>query len=112
MCPPLRSAFFDHFPQCPLDIWKGGSEGRAPGIDHDVPLRAELRAMQPESFPNAPFDAVADHRSADSARDSKPQSSRVPGWVWACQAKGREQGTGKADTVIIDGSELGRAQNP
>jgi hypothetical protein len=36
----------------------------------------------------------------------------VPRRVRVCQAKGREQGTGKADTVIIDGSEFGRAQDP
>ena len=112
MYPPLGSAFFDHLPQRPLDIRKGGAQRRAPRIDHDVPLRADFRAVQPERFPNAPFDPVADHRSADRARDGKPQPSRVPGRVRVCQAKGREQRTGEADTVIIDGSEFGSAQNP
>jgi hypothetical protein len=68
--------------------------------------------MQPERFPNAPFDPVADHRSTDRARHRKPQSSRAPGRVRVGQAKDREQGTGKADTVIIDGSKFSRAQDP
>ncbi len=112
MYPPLRSAFFDHFPQRPLDIRKGRAQHGAPGIDHDIPLRPDFGAMEPERFPNAPLNPVADHRSADRARHGKPQSRRVPGRVRVCQAKGREQGTGESDTVIIDGSEFGSAQNP
>jgi len=109
---PLRSAFFDHLPQRPLDIRKGGAQGSPAGVNHDIPLWSDFRAVQPEGFPNAPFDPVADHRSADRARHRKSQSSSASGRVRTSQAKGREQGTGKADTVIIDGSKFGRAQNP
>ncbi len=110
--PLLRSAFFDHLSQRPFEIRERRVERRPTGIDHDIPLRADFRAVQPERFPNPPLDSVADHRAADRPRNGKPQSSCFSGRVRVCQAKGREQGTGKANTVIIDGSEIGSAQNP
>ena len=110
--PPLRSAFFNYLPQRPLDIRKGRAQSRPPGIDHDVPLRADFRAVQPERFPDATLDPIADHRSADRPRHGETQPGRVSRRVRDCQAESREQGTGESDTVIIDGSEFGSAQNP
>lgn len=110
--PPLRSAFFDHLAECSLDLRERRLERRSAGIDHDIPLRSDFHAMQPERLPNAPLDPVANDRSADGARYRKAQASCCSGRVRVCQAKGREQGTREADTVIIDGSKFGRAQNP
>jgi hypothetical protein len=110
--PPLRSAFFDYLPERPLNLRKRSIERRPTGIDHDIPLRSDFRAVQPERFPNAALDPVADHGSADRSRYRESQTGGASGRVRTRQTKGGEQRTGEADTVIIDGSEFGRAQDP
>lgn len=85
--PPLRSAFLDHFPQSPFDFWKRRAQGRAPRVDHDIPLASDFGAMHPESFPNAALDAVAHHRSADRSRHREPQAGGASRRVRTRQAK-------------------------
>ena len=85
--PPLRSAFLDHPPQRPLDLGKRRAEGRAPRVDHDIPLAADFGAMQPERLPDAALDAVAHDRSADRTRHREPQAGGASRRVRTRQAK-------------------------
>lgn len=68
------SAFFDQPAESPFDGGKTCIERRAPGVEHDIPLRSEFRAMQAKGRAKTPLDAIANHGSADSARDRKTQS--------------------------------------
>ena len=85
--PPLRSAFLNHLPQSPLDLWERRAKGRAPRVDHNIPLASDFGAMQPEGFPNATIDAIAHHRSADRARHREPQAGGASRRVRTRQAK-------------------------
>ncbi len=112
MSPLLRSAFFDHLAERSLDLRKRRAQGRTPGVNHDVPLRSDIRPLQPERFPDTALDAVTHHSPTDGTRYGKPQPRCDSRRVRTRQAERSEQGTGKADTVIIDGSKFGCAQDP
>jgi len=85
--PPLRSAFFDHPRERPLDFRERRAQRRAPWIDDNVPLPADFGAVQPESFANAPLDAVAYDRSANRARHGETQAGGASRRVRTRQAK-------------------------
>lgn len=119
--PGSRSAFFDHPGESPLKFGKTGGKRRPPGVEHDVPLRSKLRAMQAEDFAQAPLDAIANHGASDRARHGNPQSSAVR-WrglsplrfrpTYARPAKRGEQRTGDAEALVISSSEVRGAQDP
>ena len=105
-------AFFNHHPERPVDI-RRRSRNRGPaGIEHDIPRRAQLRSMFPETFAEPAFDSVPHHRPADRARHGESKS-RTTGFTWAGArpTESGEQRAGKAGTVVIDRSEIGGAQN-
>lgn len=108
----LRPAFVDHLLERPLDFGKRRVEGGAAGIDHDIPLRADFGAVEPEGFAEAALNAVADDGSANRAGHGETQARARSRGPRVRQAKGGEQGTGKADTVVISGSEFDGAQDP
>ena len=78
-----RVAFFDQlnhlasnrperrFQQCPARI------------EHDVPFRRELSAVQTERFAQAALDAVAKHRFSDRSRHGEPDA-RAQLFLWSC----------------------------
>ena len=85
-------AFFDHLPESPLDFGELGFKGRAPGVDDDIPLRAELGAMQAEGFAESALDAVADDGSAEGAGSGESQACTGLSTAVARQTERREQG--------------------
>ncbi len=85
--PPLRSAFLDYFPQSPLDFRKRRAQGRAPRIDHDIPLPSDFGAVHPESFPNTALDTITHHGSADRTGDGEAKAGRASRRVRTLQAK-------------------------
>jgi hypothetical protein len=68
--------------------------------------------MEPESLANTALNAVADDGTADRARHCEAQPGGVPRRIRTRQAKRSEEWSGEANTVVIDGSEFGGAQNP
>jgi hypothetical protein len=123
--PGSRSAFFDHLAESTLEFGKTGCKRRAPGVKHDVPSRAEFRAMQAEDFAETPLDAIANHGASNRARHGKSQAGAVgsgrftrSSWLrfhlrrWPRLAKRGEQGTGDAEALVISSSEFGGAENP
>jgi hypothetical protein len=57
----LWSAFFDHLPEGLLKVVERNIASGAPGVDDDVPLRPDFRAMNSKQLAYPAFDAVADH---------------------------------------------------
>ena len=118
----LGSAFFDHLPERPLQLFKRCVERGFAGINHNVPLRADFGPMQTEEFTNPAFDAVTDDSPANGPRYGKSEARRRSGGrisnddaiavTLAGQAKRRKQRTGKATAIVIDGLELDGAQDP
>lgn len=96
----------------PLDFRKRCIEGGAARIDHDVPLRSDFGAVEPESLAEAALNPVADDGSANGAGHGETQARAASRGPRVRQAKGGEQGTGKANTVVISGSEFDGAQGP
>ena len=69
--------------------------------------------MQAERLTKAALDPVAGHRLADRAWNGEAQAGAGCGCgVFARPAKGGEQRTGDAESVIIDKPEIGGAENP
>jgi len=83
-------ALLDHFSEGALEVRKGGSQRRPPGVKHDVPTRMEIGTVPAERLPQTPFDAVPIDTSADGARNRKSQSHAAL-FVGTRQAKGGEQ---------------------
>jgi hypothetical protein len=79
-------------------------------IDDDGPLGVQPIELQADGLADAPFNAVAHHGVTQGARGSEPdmRSSRLR----FAHAKGREQGTGEAGSVVIDASEIFGSQQP
>ncbi len=84
-------------------------------------LRRDFGAVQPEGLAETALDPVAHHRLTDRARNGEAQTRPqnhcaigAPVWriAFARPAKGGEQRTGDAESVIIDEPEIGGAQNP
>ncbi len=104
-------AFFDYPRERPLEIGKRREDRRLAGVKNNVPIdRRPVRPVQPESRPQPPFDAIADHRSAQRPWYREPDAHSCS-IAFARQAKSGEQRTGYAGAVIIDRSEVGGAQN-
>jgi hypothetical protein len=66
--------------------------------------------MQTERRAESPFDAVADHRSAQRARNREPDA-HSGSIAFARLEKSDEQRTGYSSAVIINRSEIGGSQN-
>src|ERR1700683_2028205 len=108
-----RVAFFDHSSHLTLNLGELRLQRRAARIEHDVPLRRDFRSVQPEDFAETALDSVADHSFADRARNGEAQAgSQFHRCAFARPAKGGEQRTGHAESVIINKPEIGGAQNP
>lgn len=107
-----RVASIDHLPHFLLEIAESSLERRAPRVEDDVPFRSQLRFEQPECLSKAPLDAIPHDRAANGARNGKPKpgakSCRIAG---AGPAKGGEERTGDAESLVINEPEVGRAQN-
>ncbi len=108
----LSPAFVDHLLERPLDFGKRRVESGAAGIDHDIPLRADFGAVEAESLAETALNAVANHGSTNGAGYGETQARAGSRGPRVRQAKGGEQGTGKANTVVISGSEFDGAQDP
>lgn len=111
------SAFFNYPAQSPLDRRKICIECRATRVEHDVPLRSKLGSVQSKRRTEPAFDAIANHRFADRARDGKPEASAVEARSSRLRfgppfTKSGEQRTGDAKAVVIDGAEFGGPQDP
>ena len=63
--------------------------------------------METKRFTNPALDPVADHGPADRPGNRKPQTDALP--FRSRQTERREQGTGNADAVVINRSEIGGA---
>ena len=105
--------FREYFHERLLDFCEGRIENAAAGVEDNVPLRAERRAVQAECFAQPPFDAVANHGLADSPGDGKAQARTTPCSLisGARQTKRGKQRAGEADALVINFTEVGRAQN-
>ena len=110
--PPSRSAFLDQPLECPFDFRKRSRERRAARVDDNVPLRPNSGAMPPERLAETALDSIACHCASDRAwnRESQPRAAAIPG-TRTRQAERREYGSGKADAVVINRSEIGGAQD-
>ena len=64
--------------------------------------------MQPENFTHATLDAIASDGFSDRARHGETQPRTRSGFR-ASQTKRGEQRCGDADSLVIDGSEVGSA---
>lgn len=113
----LTLAFADHFHERLLDFGKRRVDSRAPRINNDVPLRCECRAVHSKSFAQTALDAVTDDSSAERSRGCDAQTGTVTlnrafGAVDAGETECREQRIRDAQTLVIDDSKFGGAQNP
>jgi len=84
---------------------------RTPRIEHDIPVRTEFSPMLTERLAQPALDAVAYHRFSDRSRNRKPEADTFSGRS-SRQTERREQGAGKTKAIVIDLSEIGRAQDP
>jgi hypothetical protein len=84
---------------------------RAPWIEHDVPLRTEFGPVLAERFAQPALDPVARDRFSDRPWNRKPEADTFSGRS-SRQTERREQGAGEAKAIVIDLSEIGRAQDP
>ena len=84
---------------------------RAPGVEHDIPLRTEFSSMFPERFAKPSLDPVARHRFSDCPGNRESETDTFSGRS-PRQTKRREQRAGEAKAIVIDLSEIGRAQDP
>ena len=106
-------ASIDHLSQRAYQLGKGRPFRRAARVEHDVPLRGEARAMQPEGFPEPALDSITDHRSAHGTRKGEPQPrANIGRRLRTRPAEGGEQRTGNAEALVIDETEFGGAQDP
>ena len=80
----------------------------APRIEYDGPLRAQLIQMQAHCLSQAPLDTVAHHGFADRARDGEADT-RTDG-LGLADTKSGEQGTTVTGTLVVNSSEVLRAQ--
>jgi len=108
---PLRLASGDNFEKRPLNLLKTRFRRRAPRVNHDVPAGRQICSMQSKGLAKPALDLVAHHRSAQRPRgcNTKPWTGIRPG---SRQAERREQRTGDAKTLVINGSKIGGSQNP
>jgi hypothetical protein len=111
-CPPSRSAFLDQPLECPFDFRERSGKRRAARVDDNVPLRPDSGAMPPERLAQPALDSIARHRASDRAwnRESQPRAAALIR-PRSRQAERREYGSGKADAVVINRSEIGGAQD-
>jgi len=70
--------------------------------------------MEAESFAQSSFNAVAKHGLANRSGNGETQAWTIPRSFLSSsrQTKRGEQRAGKADTLVINFAEVGRAQNP
>jgi hypothetical protein len=94
-----------------LQFCERRSKRRAPWIEHDVPLRTEFGTVFAERFAQPALDSVARDRFPDRPRNRKPEADTFSGRS-SRQTERREQGAGEAKAIVIDLSEIGRAQDP
>jgi hypothetical protein len=91
-----------------LELREGGIEGLAPRIDDDGPLRVQPVQVKADGLTEAPLDTIAHHGIAERTgcreADSRPIGLRFT------DAKGREERAGVARSMVIDSSEIFRAQ--
>jgi hypothetical protein len=91
-----------------LQLREGSIEGLAPRIDDDGPLRVQPVQVKADGLAEAPLDPIAHHgiaeRTGCGEADSRPIRLRF------MDAKGREQRAGVARSLVIDSSEIFRAQ--
>ncbi len=115
--PASRSAFFDYLTQGPFDRGKTCVENRAPGVEHDIPLRSEFRPVQSKGRPQTPFDPVPDDGPANGARNCKPETRSLEAGVFRFRffplsTEGGKQRTGDSKAMVIGGAKLSGAQDP
>ncbi len=128
-----RVAFFDQLNHLALNRPERRLEQCPAWIEHDVPFRRKLSAVQTERFAQAALDAVAKNRFSDRSRHGEPDA-RAQLFLWSCAgqacacfcfgracvcrirlarlAEGGEQRAGDAESVIINMPEIGGAENP
>ena len=74
--------------------------------------------MEAKGFAEAALDAIAVDGGADGSRDGEAQAGTGRGVrsgnirLLARQAEGREEGTGDAETMVINESKVGGAKDP
>jgi hypothetical protein len=68
--------------------------------------------MPPKRLAQPALDSIAHHGAPDRAgnRESQPRAAAIPG-TRSRQAERREYGSGKADAVVINRSEIDGAQD-
>ena len=110
--PPSGSAFFDQPLEGPLDFRERSGERRPARVDDNIPLRPHSGAMPPKRLAQPSLDPIAYHGAPNRAgnRESQPRAAAIPG-TRSRQAERREYGSGKADAVVINRSEIGGAQD-
>jgi len=84
-------ALLNHFSEGALEVRKGSSQSRPPGVKHDVPMGMEIGAVPAERLPQTPFDAVPVDTSADGARNRESQTRAAIILAGTRQAKGGKQ---------------------
>jgi hypothetical protein len=116
--PGSGSAFFYNATESLFDLSKARVQRRPPRIENNVPLRANIRAMEPERRAQAPLNSIADDCSPNRARDGEPQAgtsdrdcARLQFRSWPRPAKCGEQGTGNTEALVIGGAEFGGVQD-
>lgn len=79
-----------------------------PWIDDDGPLRIQPIERVADSFPHPALDPIPDHRVAERTRNRKPDAGS--GCVRVAKAKSGKARTRKAATLVVNPSEILRAQ--
>jgi len=102
----------DHFSESFFDFAEAGQEHRAAGVEDDIPARLQFGAMEAKGFAKTASDAVAVDGAADGSGDGEAEAGALRVRTFASEAKGREQGTGDAETMIIDVSKVGGTEDP
>ncbi len=79
-----------------------------PRIDNDGPLRIQPIERVADGLTQPPLDAVSDHGLAERARNRKPDAGSSG--VRVAEAKGGKARTREPATLVVDPSEILRAQ--
>ena len=117
----LAPASTNHFHERLLDFGKRRADRRAPRINDDVPPRRESGAMHSKRLAETALDAVSDDGATQGSRGCDAQAGTVTLNRAFCarnravnmrETECREQRIRDAQTLVINGSKIGGAQNP
>jgi len=115
----LAPASTNHFHERLLDFGKRRADRRAPRINDDVPPRRESGAVYSKRLAETALDTVSDDGATQGSRgcDTQAGTANREFMTWnravgAGETECRKQRIRDAQTLVINDSKIGGAQNP